>query len=244
MDLLFELKNRLEFCLTGDKNLIKTENNLKLTLKILESKNNLSKSTKKICLLCRDLINSDSDNTTFEILNLIEIINSNLISSIDIKNTENNYKFSSVQSIDSNYMDINHCDLYDFYSIIYSTNSKSRDILLNKILAKMNNSNDLNNDLKTDFRIISALVYALDDKFIEVKNIAIKTLSSLDEAYIPYFKNEIEKANKNRINYIISLAKIIDNISKGNEYEYLLSLKKKINKNNFITKLNAIIEKK
>lgn len=203
MDFLCKFKNTLEFCLTGSTGSIRRDYKVKNAVEMLEKQPDNSKAIRMACLDYKNIILGCSENITIDILNLLKEIDFISVNKIDIINNDN------IRMVDKSnnlkVLNIPNNVLNEFNDIIYMNGGSMRDKRLLEIFRS--------NDIKYDFRIAKGLIYGLNDKSTEIRNIVIGILLSFDIEYIPYFEIEVNNLLKNNPQNANRLKKIIETIS-------------------------------
>lgn len=203
MDLLFEFKKQLEFCLSGNASITIDHYRLKTALINLQNRPNNSKAVKIICDVCQNLIDNSSEDKIIEILDLLDNVDRELIK---YTGTISAQEIFDIEVMETEYMQISNNILKDFNAVVYM-NCEDRINIFKQVLK--------DKSILKDFRILRGLVYALNDNYDEIREESFNNLMTLDKSYVGYLENEIENMQVEKFQSKEKLAEIIDIICKS-----------------------------
>lgn len=203
MDLLFEFKKQLEFCLSGNASITIDHYRLKTALINLQNRPNNSKAVKIICDVCQNLIDNSSEDKIIEILDLLDNVDRELIKYTGTISTQ---EILDIEVMETEYIQISNNILKDFNAVVYM-NCEDRINIFKQVLK--------DKSILKDFRILRGLVYALNDNYDEIREESFNNLMTLDKSYVGYLENEIENMQVEKFQSKEKLAEIIDIICKS-----------------------------
>lgn len=206
LELLYNLKERLEFAILGSVSLMGQDFKLKGALDDFEKVASSSKVLEKIHATAKKLI--EGKPSAQEVLDLIALIDAVLMTQIP---TTSGNEIEAPEVLTRQYIRIPSKSLKAFNDSVYSTGS-GRVEVLSTLLA--------DGILVNDFRIFQGMIYALKDRYSEVKSLMIEKLSLCDESVVEYLKSLGSSDGLDEM----TLLYIISKITKGAEDEYLKKL--------------------
>ncbi|MFI3200051.1 MAG: hypothetical protein R3Y54_00815 [Eubacteriales bacterium] len=216
LELLEQLKERLEFSVLGSIHLIKQDFKLQKAIDEFAGIATSSKVFEKIYGLAKALVEKDCEDKASEILDLLALINAVILTQTV---TTSGNKIQELNVTETEYIRISSKTMNAFYDAVYQSGSGRLDAVQTILQDK---------SLVNDYRIFQGILEGTKDRYFEMKDCMIDQLSQCDKKMIPYLKKlgETEEYDKMTMLYIVS------KIGQGSEDEYLKGLYDELEKDN------------
>lgn len=183
--LLYDLKNRLEACGMGSISFLQQDFKLKKAIDAFEPLCSVSPVLNRIYLESMALITNQTKTQTQDFLNLLGLINSVLNTQAHIITEAK--ELSTPTVLEFSHENIPHKQITSFYQSIYHTGN-NRYTTLETFLQ--------NESRLSDSRVLYGLIYALNDGYNDIKDLATETLFHAPKEIIPFLKESFPDATE------------------------------------------------
>ncbi len=207
LELLYLLKERLEYCSVAGISLISQDFKLKKIINDIEEINQKSPILEKIYNASTMLL--QEGDKCIAVMDLLALINAVLITQ---GKTANKEMLRDIKSVEGNYKRISSKTLSRLYKATHETGGGRLEIINETLKDK---------EIASDFRVLALLIYALGDKYSEIPEAIVTNLIKQNADIIPLLKNNFDYNEKRTSHYKL---KIISSIAKEKENDFYLDI--------------------
>ena len=207
LELLYLLKERLEYCSVAGISLISQDFKLKKIINDIEEINQKSPILEKIYNASTMLL--QEGDKCIAVMDLLALINAVLITQ---GKTANKEMLRDIKSVEGDYKRISSKTLSRLYKATHETGGGRLEIINETLKDK---------EIASDFRVLALLIYALGDKYSEIPEAIVTNLIKQNADIIPLLKNNFDYNEKRTSHYKL---KIISSIAKEKENDFYLDI--------------------